>query len=130
VSDRAPVWSPDGARIAFTSKEIIQRTHIYVLDLSRRTVFNVALGLRPRWDPSGQRLAFIGTSDGIGLYVTQVGSGDARKLLASERGVGETEWAPQGNSLAVAAYGECNNLLTGIYVVGATGAAARITNPC
>lgn len=130
VSDRAPMWSPDGSRIAFTSKEIIRPTRIHVLDLATRTVASVSLGLRPRWEPSGQRLAFIGTSDGIGLYVTQLGSGEATKLFASERGVGDAEWAPQGDRLAVAAYGDCTTRLTGIYIVGATGGSARITNPC
>jgi Tol biopolymer transport system component len=130
VPDRAPVWSPDGSRIAFTSKERVEPTRIYVLDIARRTVTNVALGFRPRWAPNGQQLAFGGTSDGIGLYVTQLGSGIATKLFASDRGVGDREWSPQGDRLTLAAYGECNNLLTGIYVVGATGGAARITNPC
>jgi dipeptidyl aminopeptidase/acylaminoacyl peptidase len=130
VSDRAPMWSPDGSRIAFTGKEVIRPTRIFVLDLARRTVEKVAFGLRPRWAPSGERLAFIGTSNGIGLYVAELGSGDATKLLASERGVGEAEWAPQGDRLAVAAYGVCSTRLTGIYIVGATGGAARITNPC
>jgi len=130
VPDRAPVWSPDSSRIAFTSKERVEPTRIYVLDVARRTVTNVALGFRPRWAPNGQQLAFGGTSDGIGLYVTQLGSGNATKLFASDGGVGDPEWSPQGDRLTLAAYGECNNLLTGIYVVGATGGAARITNPC
>ena len=130
MSDRAPTWSPDGSRIAFTSKEATRPTRIYVLDLARRTVANVALGHRPRWAPGGQRLAFNGTSTGIGLYAAELGSGDATKLLASERGVGDAEWALQGDRLAVAAYGECTTRLSGIYIVGATGGAARITNPC
>jgi Tol biopolymer transport system component len=124
------VWSPDGSRIAFTSKERVQPTRIYVLDIARRTVTNVRLGFRPRWAPNGQQLAFGGTSDGIGLYVTQLGTGKATKLFASERGVGDSEWSPQGDRLTLAAYGECNNLSTGIYVVHAAGGAARITNPC
>lgn len=130
VPDRAPVWSPDGSRIAFTSKESVEPTRIYVLDVASRNVTSVARGLRPRWAPSGRHLAFIGTSDGIGLYVTELSTGDTRKLLASGRGVGDLEWAPHGDRLVAAAYGECTTLATAIYVVGATGGAARITNPC
>lgn len=126
--ESAPVWSPDGKQIAFTGKETDQ-PRMYVLTLAGRRLMVVGSGLRPQWDASSQRLAFIGTSAGVGVYVTTVGTGTVQKLLASDRGSGVPVWAPDGNALVVSAYGDCASPQIGIYVLRA-GAATRITNPC
>jgi Tol biopolymer transport system component len=128
VFDSAPAWSPDGKRIAFTGKET-EQAQIYVLTLAGRRLTVAGSGFRPRWGPSSQRLAFIGTSAGVGVYVTTVGTGIAEKLLASERGSDVPQWAPDGNALVVAAYGDCPSSSTGIYIIRA-GGPTRITNPC
>jgi Tol biopolymer transport system component len=127
--DSAPVWSPDGTRIAFTGKETNDATRIYVLTLSRRTLAVAGSGLRPRWSPDGERLAFIGSSARAGVYVITLATGRVEKLLASDRGSGAPQWAADGNSIAVEAYGSCKSTLTGIYIIRPEG-AQRVTNPC
>ena len=78
-SNRDPVWSPDGSRIAFVS-ERSDHTLIGVYDVANRKVSWVSPSVdhdtSPTWSPDGKRLAFIrrpGTP--FGLQSQQAGNG-------------------------------------------------------
>jgi Tol biopolymer transport system component len=67
AADTGPVWSPDGAKIAFTS----DRTgvwQIYVMDADGANVERVTNSLGPdqdpSWSPDGRSLAFVSERDG------------------------------------------------------------------
>lgn len=56
-----------------------------ISDLSRREITGLPAGARienPRWSPDGRRIAFTNTvEDGIELWVAEVESGEARRIL-------------------------------------------------
>jgi len=61
VEDTAPIWSPDGQKIAFVSQRDGNR-EIYIMDAEGQNVVNItrhpADDWTPAWSPDGSRLAF------------------------------------------------------------------------
>ncbi len=61
VEDTAPIWSPDGQKIAFVSQRDGNR-EIYVMDADGQNAVNItrhpADDWTPSWSPDGTRLAF------------------------------------------------------------------------
>lgn len=128
---RAPSWSPDGRRLAFTGSD--RRGYgddaVYVLDLEggrverlseRRSVY-----FEPAWSPDGEWIAYIGyADDGPALShiyaVRPDGTGETILVRATPERFGQRleapAWSPDGTRIAFDAImrGEPN---AGIYVV-------------
>ena len=66
--DYAPVWSPDGTRIAF-SRRYGDDWALYVMNADGSGATNLALGKAPfsSWSPDGRKIAFHCTSERICL---------------------------------------------------------------
>ncbi len=122
---RAPVWSPDGERLAFLSE------HDYAVDFpTRERLFGRRLyaegsedrepelrlyvmapdggGIRelarsaegqPQWSPDGEHLAF--SAPGQGLQIVTLDGSHTRQLAATI--VSPVAWSPDGQRLAFAA---------------------------
>jgi Tol biopolymer transport system component len=107
-------WSPDGKRIAFTSRENPQsELAVFVMNgdgSSRRQVTHVPAeegGAQwPVWSPDGQRFAIQVNSrtqkNSAHLWIVDVARGEAHKLAAhTEAYVDETpSWFPNGKRIA------------------------------
>jgi dipeptidyl aminopeptidase/acylaminoacyl peptidase len=112
VSD--PHWSPDGARVTYTTNptpkaDDADRTDVWVLTLEggakRKLLSTPGTSHTARWSPDGKWIAYLGTPNAgrvqqSHLYVVPADGGAPRELTASFELDAETPvWAPDGKSI-------------------------------
>ncbi len=102
--DTAPVWSPDGRRIAFVSDRDGNR-EIYVMNADgkepRNVSQNAADDWTPTWSPDGQSLAFASFRDGNWeLYTMRADGSEQTRLTDSPSADYAPAWSPSGDLLA------------------------------
>ena len=100
--DREPHWSPDGARIAFSSDRS-GNYDVWVLEVSSGTVSQVtrspANEYWPAWSPSGTEIAFVSTrTPDPGIYAAAL---DGRERLVAAGGgtLGAPAWTLDGSTV-------------------------------
>jgi Tol biopolymer transport system component len=118
-------WSPDGSRIAFSSRRDLPGTggsgQIFVMDATGANVSNLSGGpthdgdTQPLWSPDGSLIAF---ARGDATYVMTVVGTDLRPLGAELGPVDSPAWSPDGSRLAVVSRRDGN---PEIYVIDADG---------
>ena len=141
--DLAPVWSPDGSRIAFVTRREGSTPEIYTISSDGSDERRIATGGHEStshpilvWSPDGQCIAFRDFDRGwregrfqpVGYFIATVGwdgSGCSgfRRIFESESGVGEPIWSPDGRRIAFLATDE--NSSTAIYSIDVDGSNAR-----
>ncbi len=125
--DDAPVWSPDGTKIAISS-ERDESWEIYVLNAdgsapTRLTVNRSADDAFPDWSPDGTKIAFeTDRDDDYEIYVMNAdGSGQTNLTRESQTDDHSPAWSPDGTKIAFSSKGD-------IYVMNADGSAqTRLT---
>lgn len=95
-----PAWSPDGTKIAFSSRR--SGSHdVYVMNAdgtgTRRLTSTSADDLHPTWSPDGRRLAFARSGD---IVVVDADGSGARSIIASGAEESEPAWSPDGRWIA------------------------------
>jgi Tol biopolymer transport system component len=91
VSGKNPVWSPDGARIAFVGDDGLDQ-NVFVMNADGSSISSVGiLGARtsPAWSPDGSEILFSADEDGTfgggsDLYVASLMSGGHPVQITSE----------------------------------------------
>jgi Tol biopolymer transport system component len=117
AEDGAPVWSPDGKKIAFESRRD-GNWEIYVMNSDgsapTRLTNHPANDLQPAWSPDGRKIAFVSArgsryNNGYAIYVMNVtGSGVTRLTSQCQSslftGCGESSpaWSPDGRRIVFA----------------------------
>jgi dipeptidyl aminopeptidase/acylaminoacyl peptidase len=128
----SPVWSPDGAGIAFVSsrgnEEKIAQLWVIRLDMgeAERITDLKTSASKPRWSPDGQSIAFIASEpkteeeearEEAGedwevvdqdykhrrLWVVDLETREVRKITDSEHSIWNYSWSPDGSQFAVTA---------------------------
>ena len=99
-----PVWSPDGAKIAFLSYRD-GSLELYVMEASganpTRVTHDVGFTGAFGWSPDGGRLAFASEQDGEPeLYVTDVDGSNVTRLTDNVGFTGSIVWSPDGSRIA------------------------------
>lgn len=101
----SPVFSPDGARLAYTALLAGggRRRSLSISPVGGGTPTVVADGYAPTWSLEGDVLAFLWLKpDGtIPLATLRVGSDDPPVEIMPPRGFGSPEWSPSGEWIAV-----------------------------
>ena len=122
-------WSPDGRQLAIqaqlTRASGDKNWDIYITNpANNRDPRRVTEGQRPRWSPSGGRLAFYSTSEGK-PYLSVIDADGANRRRLTNRTGRNPDWSPDGRRIAFEAERDGN---TDIYVVNVNGSGeTRLT---
>jgi len=107
--DIAPVWSPDGSKIAFQSFRNGVNNQIYVMNADGSGQVNIsnstANDTQPAWSPDGSKIAFASDRDQAGfpsVYVMSANGSGQTRLTSSGTGFLDQQpaWSPDGMQLA------------------------------
>jgi hypothetical protein len=126
----APVWSPDGSKIAFHS-ERYGNFDIYVMNSDGSSIRFVTRNPEPdtfpSWSPDGHTLAFYSWRDGsYNLYTVDVLTEQQTQLTDSLAAETSPVWSPNGKSIAYESNERGN---TDIYILDvSTRVTRRLTN--
>ena len=110
ASDRFPVVSPDGRRVAFVSWRD-GNSEIYVVDVESGVLRNLsnhpAQDLLPIWSPDGSMLAFVSDRKGHeDIYLADVSRGLIHNLTKSPTDDTCPQWSADGRSMTFRSYHE------------------------
>ncbi|CAN5125958.1 hypothetical protein BH20ACT13_BH20ACT13_04200 [soil metagenome] len=90
-----PAWSPDSARIVFSSDQNGEVFELYTVGIDGkglRSVTPTAGDLfEPAWSPDGSKIAF---SEGGAIFTVELGGGDVEKLTDTENNDSSPAWNP------------------------------------
>ena len=130
AAEYAPNFSPDGARIAFSSNRA-GNFEIYTMKIDgsdvRRLTNNSADDGHPNWSPDGKRIAF--RSDRAGndeIYTMNIDGSGVNRLTTNSANDYSPNWSPDGTKIAFASdrTGDFD-----IFVMSATGSGViNLTN--
>ena len=128
-----PSWSPDGSRLVV--RVVLQNAdYVATLDLATGTLALVwslgggyVQGRDPSYDPTGQKIIYVGRSNNTVDMV--VPGGGHSVLVASDTRVNDPTYSPDGNKIAYSriATGTFNNLEIFVKTL-ASGVVTRLTN--
>ena len=128
--DIDPVWSPDGAKLVFSSSRSGNRTLWSVRSSMQQPspiTSGVAIDERPAFSPDGQQIAFVSDRGGRrGIWIVGAEGGTPRFVAAADV-VDTLSWSPDGRRLAYATpMGDAPGLMI---MTVADGKTTRLATP-
>jgi Tol biopolymer transport system component len=119
----APVWSPDGTQIAFSSNRDGFNANIWVIPSGGGTPvkYTQTGGTSPDWSSDGTKIAFASYSGTTDIWVMNAdGTGQTRVTSTSDAWENEPVWSPDGTKIA---YGSARGGPSQIWVMNANGSS-------
>jgi Tol biopolymer transport system component len=97
-----PFWSPDGRKIAFTSRQPPNSRNfdIYVMNADgsgRRHLARTTYASNPAWSPDGRQIAFV---RGYDIWVMNADGSEQRRLTSGAARDLTPSWSPDGRTIA------------------------------
>jgi len=129
TSGRAPAWSRDGSKIAFT-RDGSAGSGIYVMNADGSGIVHLGTTTttdnQPTWSPDGSKIAFTRAHDSFhDVYVMNADGSGVVALTMDSAWAGDPAWSPDGSKIAFSSNRTWNSQ---IYVINADGSGrARIT---
>lgn len=130
-----PVFSPDGAQIAFTGySDRGLFGDIYVMDADGANVIKVTntkdLDERPDWSPDGTQIIFQRSSNDykyMGIFAINVDGSGERLISNSELEFSNPRWSPDGNQIVAEGTQRDENgySYSEIYIMNSDGSAIK-----
>ena len=100
----APVWSPDGRRLAFGSRsgQSLMIRSVDGSDAERVVANGSGVMILNDWSPDGRWLVFTqqGVGTGLDLWILDIGTGESRPLLATADSETQARLSPDGQWIA------------------------------
>ncbi len=123
VKDEDPNWSPDGRKIAFSSRSG-GNSEVYVMNADGTGLMNLTKNLAhdaaPSWSPDGRKIAFQSHRDGsIEIYVMNADGSNQKRLTYSPPRNSHPRWSPDGSKIVFESFRNGGN--PEIYVMNADG---------
>jgi len=107
VRDGAATWSPDGRRLAFVRAGPGSRSSLWLVrsdGTGARRLTSGAVDIEPSWSPDGRTIAFVRIDPRLlqaGIWLVRPDGSKRHRILASERGLTDPVWSPDGTRLLV-----------------------------
>ncbi|MCC6444094.1 MAG: PD40 domain-containing protein [Armatimonadetes bacterium] len=129
--DYYPAWSPDAAKIAFTTNRHSSVDEIYTMNADGtgevRLTNNTTTDYYPAWSPNGSKIAFVGYRDGNAeIYTMNTDGSSPTRLTNNSAYESEPSWSPDGAKIAFVSNRDGN---FEIYIMNSNGSSqTRLTN--
>lgn len=97
-------WSPDGIRLAFATKKVLQERDIYVINIDgtdmRQLTHHQAEDRYPAWSPDGRKIAFVSHRNvvGGGIFLMNADGQNVNEL--TNTGESYPSWSLDGMQIA------------------------------
>jgi TolB protein len=120
--DHTPVWSPDGAKIAYVHGWD-EQAQIWVMNADgsnpRQLTDRKGPNIFPSWSPDGTKIAFVSfDASNADIYVMNSDGSDVRRLTDRPTHEDQPAWSPDGRQIAFTSEGAGD---PGIYVMSSDG---------